>query len=61
MIAEAGLVLQRRGYARCLHIRFAGFGIHTTSQGACAGQLVSIATNIRFPGVARKHLGTVPS
>ena len=31
MIAEAGLVLQRRGRARRFVVRFAGFGIHATS------------------------------
>src|SRR6202007_2946626 len=31
MIAEAGLVLQRRGRARRFALGFAGFGIHATS------------------------------
>jgi hypothetical protein len=92
MIAEAGLVLQRRGRARRFALNFAGFGIHATSRKAVTvviaseaqqssseqaaldcfvasllamtvggGQLVSIATNIRFPVPGRKHLGTVPS
>ena len=61
MIAEAGLVLQRRGRARRSVVRFAGFGIHATSRRRVRRQLVSIATNIRFPGAGRKHLGTVPS
>ena len=33
MIAEAGLVSQRRGRARRLHVRFAGLCIHATSRG----------------------------
>ena len=32
MIAEAGLILQRRGRARRFALRFAGFGVHATSR-----------------------------